>query len=51
MFIGRSVVEAESPIIWPPDERSQLIGKDSEAGKDGGQEKGVTENEMFGWHH
>ena len=44
--------EAEAPILWPPDVKSQLIGKDSDAGKDGGQkEKGVTEDEMVGWHH
>jgi len=44
--------EAEAPILWPPDVKSQLIGKDSDAGKDRGQkEKGVTEDEMVGWHH
>ena len=43
--------EAEAPILWPPDVKSQLIGKDSDAGKDRGQkEKGVTEDEMVGWH-
>ena len=44
--------EAEAPILWPPDEKSQLIGKDSDAGKDLGQEeKGTTEDKMDGWHH
>ena len=44
--------EAEAPILWPPDAKSQLIGKDSGAGKDGRwEEKGMTEDEMAGWHH
>ena len=44
--------EAEAPILWPPDAKSQLIGKDLDAGKDSGQEeKGATEDEMAGWHH
>ena len=48
----RTDAEAEAPILWPPDVKSQLIGKDLDAGKDGGQvEKGVTEDEMVGWHH
>ena len=52
MFIGRTDVEAETPILWPPDGKSLLIGKDPDAGKDRGQEeKGMTENEMVGWHH
>ena len=52
VFIGRTDVEAETPILWPTDAKSQLIGKDSEAGKDWGQEeKGMTEDEMVGWHH
>ena len=52
MFIGRTDVEAETPILWPPDVRSWLIGKDPDAGKDWGQEvKGTTEDEMVGWHH
>ena len=43
---------AETPILWPPDSKSQLIGKDPDDGKDGGQEeKGATEHEMVGWHH
>ena len=52
MFIGRTDVEAETPILWPPDAKSRLIGKDSDAGRDWGQEeKGMTEEEMAGWHH
>ena len=52
MFIGRTDVEAETPILWPPHEKSGLIGKDSDAGRDWGQEeKGTTEDEMAGWHH
>ena len=52
VFIGRTDVEAETPIIWPPDAKSWLIGKDPDAGKDWGQEeKGTTEDEMVGWHH
>ena len=51
-FIGRTDVEAETPILWPPDVKSWLIEKDPDAGKDWGQEeKGMTEDEMFGWHH
>ena len=51
VFIGRTDVEAETLILWPPDE-SWLIGKDPDAGKDWGQEeKGTTEDEMVGWHH
>ena len=52
MFIGRTDVEAETPIVCPPDEKSWLIGKDPDAGKDWGQEeKGTAEDEMVGWHH
>ena len=52
VFIGRTDVEAETPILWPPDVKSWLIGKDPDAGKDRGQEeKGMTEDEMVGWHH
>ena len=52
MFIGRTDVEAETPILWPPDAKSWLIGKDPDAGRDWGQEeKGTTEDEMVGWHH
>ena len=46
------LLEAEAPIVWPPDAKSWLIWKDLDAGKDWGQEeKGTTENEMAGWHH
>ena len=52
VFIGRTDVEAETPILWPPDAKSWLIWKDFDAGKDWGQEeKGMTENEMVVWHH
>ena len=51
VFIGRTEVEAETPILWPPDVKSWLIGKDRNAGEDWGQEKGTTEDEIFGWHH
>ena len=52
IFIGKTDVEAETPILWPPDVKSQLIGKDPDVGKDRGQEeKGVTEGEMVGLHH
>ena len=52
VFIGRTDVEAETPILWPPDAKSWLIGKYPVAGKDWGQEeKGTTEDEMVGWHH
>ena len=47
IFIGRTDAEAEAPILWPPDAKSQPFGKDPDAGKDGGQEeKGMTEDEM-----
>ena len=52
MFIGRTDVEAETPILWPPPAKSSLIWKDPDAGKDWGQEeKGTTEDEMVRWHH
>ena len=51
VFTGRTDVEAETPILWPPDSKSWLIWKDPDAGKDWGQEKGTTEDEMVGWHH
>ena len=52
VFIGRTGVEAETPILWPPDAKSWLIGKDPNAGRDWGQEeKGTTEDEMAEWHH
>ena len=49
IFIGRT--DAEAPIIWPPDAKSVLTRKDSDAGKVWRQEKGMTEDEMVGWHH
>ena len=52
VFIGRTDIEAETPILWLPDAKSWLIWKDHVAGKDWGQEeKGRTEDEMVGWHH
>ena len=52
VFIGGTDVEAETPIFWPPDVKSWLIEKVPDAGKDWGQEeKGITEDEMVGWHH
>ena len=52
VFIGRTDVEAETPILWPPDVESWLIWKDLDAGKDWGQEeRGTMEDEMVGWHH
>ena len=52
VFIGRTDVEAETPILWPPDAKRWLIWKDSDAGKDWGQEeKEKSEDEMAGWHH
>ena len=52
VFIGRTTVEAETPILWPPDAKNWLIGKYPDAGKDWRQEgKGRTEEEMVGWHH
>ena len=52
VFIGRTDVEAETPILWPPHVKSWLIGKDSDAGRVWGQEeKGMTKDEMAGWHH
>ena len=51
ILIGRSDAEGEGPILWPPDAKSQLIGKDPDARKNGEQEeKQVTEDEMVGWH-
>ena len=52
MFTGRTDVEAETPILWPPEVKSWLIGKDTDAGKNWGQEEeGTTEDEMVGWRH
>ena len=51
-FFGRNDAKAEIPILWPPHVKSWLTGKDSDAGRDWGQEeKGTTEDEMAGWHH
>ena len=50
IFIGRT--DAEAPMLWPPDAKNWLIGKDPDAGKDWGQEeKGMTEDELVGWHY
>ena len=49
--LGRTDAETEAPILWPPDVKSWLIWKDPDAGKDWEQEKGMTEDEMVGWHH
>ena len=52
IFIRRTDTESEAPILWPPDAKSQVIGKDPDAGKDWRQEeKEMTEDEMGGWHH
>ena len=51
VFTGTTDVEAETPILWPLDAKSWLIGKDPDAEKDWGQEKGITEDEIVGWHH
>ena len=52
IFTGRTDAEAEAPILWPPDSKNWVIGKDPDAGKDWRQEvKGTTEDEIVGWHH
>ena len=52
MFIGRTDAEAESPTLWPPNVKNWLLGKDPDTGKDWRrEEKGMTEDEMVGWHH
>ena len=52
VFFGRTGAKAEPPILWPPHAKSWLIGKDSDAGREWGQEeKGTPEDEMAGWHH
>ena len=52
MFIGRTDAKAETPIFWPPHTKSWFIGKDPDVGRGSGQEeKGMTEDEMAGWHH
>ena len=50
IFFGRNDAKAETPVLWPPHAKSWLTGKDSDAGKDW-EEKGMTEDEMAGWHH
>ena len=51
-FFGKTDAEPETPVLWPPDVKSQLIGEDPDVGRDWGQEeKGTTEDEMAGWHH
>ena len=52
VFFGRNDAKAETPVLWPPHAKSWLIGRDSDAGRAWGQEeKGMTEDEMAGWHH
>ena len=52
IFTGKTDAEGETPILWPPDAKNCLIGKDPDAGKDWRQEKkGTTEDEIVGWHH
>ena len=51
IFFGKTVADAEALILWPPDAKSKLFGKDPDAGKDWRQEKGMTEDDMVGWHH
>ena len=51
VFTGRTDVKAETPVLWPPDAKSWFIWKDPDAGKDWRHKKGMTEDEMVGWHH
>ena len=52
MFFGKNDAKAETAVLWPPHMKSGLIGKDSDAGRDWGQEeKGMTEDDMARWHH
>ena len=51
ILVGRTDAEAEASVLWPPDVNRLLIGKDPDAGKDWKRKKGVTEDEMVGWHH
>ena len=52
VFFGRNDAKAETPVLWPPRAKSRLTGKDCGVGRDWGQEeKGMTEDEMAGWHH
>ena len=50
-FFGRNDAKAETPVLWPPHEKSRLSGKDSDAGRDWGQENGMNDDEMAGWYH
>ena len=51
IFIGSTEAEAETPILWPPDAKSWLTGKDHDAGKDWGGRRRGQQDEMVGWHH
>ena len=51
VFIRRNDAKTETPVLWPPHAKSWVIGKDPGDGKDWGQDKGTTEDKMFGWHH
>ena len=51
IFIGRTEAEAETPVLWPPDAKNWLFGKDPDAGKDWRWDKGMPEDEIVGWHH
>ena len=51
MFIGGTDVQAETPILWPPDAKNCLIGKDPDAREDRKQDEKGTEDEIIGWHH
>ena len=52
VFFGKNDAKAETPVLWPPHVKSRLTGKDSDPGRNWGQEeKGTTEDEMAGWHH
>ena len=51
VFFGRNDAKAETPVLWPHHAKSYLTGKDPNAGRDRGQEKGMTENELAAWHH
>ena len=51
IFIGRTDSEAEAPVLWPPDMKNRLTGKDPDSGKDWRWEEKGTEDEMVGWHH
>ena len=50
-FFGSDDAKAETPVLWPHDAKNQFIGKDSDAGKDGGQEEQGATDERVGWHH